>query len=335
MEGPQLIQRIRACERAGYVYVILLTAKSEKEDIVEGMNAGADDFLTKPFDRDELRVRLRAGERIIELETQLRASLDQLAQARAREAEIGGRIQQTLLLGEPPRSVAGLSVAALTVPSEKIDGDFYEFYDHGAHGLDVVVGDVMGKGVPAALLGAAIKSQLLRAFLLDSTTGNGGLPEPETIVRTVHREVTARFIGLEFFTTLNYTRFDPVRRCASFVDCGHTKTIHFHARTNACTTLESDNLPLGISEGEAYTQASTPFEPGDAFFFYSDGVTEARGPSSELFGEGRLLDVIAQYAAGPPAELIDAVRRAVVTFAGGERFGDDLTCVAVRVADLS
>src|SRR5262249_44455732 len=89
MDGLELIRRIRTRKHPGYVYAILLTSKSQKEDIVAGMEAGADDFLTKPFDRDELRVRLRAGQRVIELESALRASLEDLAQARKREGEIG------------------------------------------------------------------------------------------------------------------------------------------------------------------------------------------------------------------------------------------------------
>ncbi|HEX6986973.1 MAG TPA: response regulator [Planctomycetaceae bacterium] len=75
LDGPELIRRIRACPRQGYVYTLLVTAKNQKEDLVEGMEAGADDFVTKPFDRDELRVRLRAGERIVRLEQTLAARL--------------------------------------------------------------------------------------------------------------------------------------------------------------------------------------------------------------------------------------------------------------------
>ncbi len=78
MDGVELVRRIRASEPSGYVYIILLTARAQKEDIVEGMEAGADDFVTKPFDRDELRVRLRAGQRIIELEAALLASLTEV-----------------------------------------------------------------------------------------------------------------------------------------------------------------------------------------------------------------------------------------------------------------
>src|SRR5204863_5980170 len=82
-DGVELIRRIRASQRAGYVYTILLTARSEKEDIVRGMEAGADDFVTKPFDRDELRVRLRAGERIIQLEHTLAEQNQALREAQA------------------------------------------------------------------------------------------------------------------------------------------------------------------------------------------------------------------------------------------------------------
>src|SRR5262245_29839766 len=124
LDGVELIRRIRASQRSSYVYTILLTSKAQKEDLVTGMEAGADDFVTKPFDRDELRVRLRAGQRVIELETALRASLEELAQARRREGEVGAKIQQTLLLGQPPRKLPGVQVAALTIPSQQIDGDF-------------------------------------------------------------------------------------------------------------------------------------------------------------------------------------------------------------------
>jgi sigma-B regulation protein RsbU (phosphoserine phosphatase) len=253
MDGLELIRRIRACHRPGYIYAILLTSRSHKEDLVEGMESGADDFLTKPFDRDELRVRLRAGQRVIELETALLHSLEDLAEARKREVEIGARIQQTLLLGQPPQS-PGIRVAALTIPSQQIDGDFYDFFSHQGRLLDVVVGDVMGKGVPAALLGAAIKSQFLHALRhLVAQVAGAKFPEPEDVVRMVHGGVTSQFIGLDFFATLCYARFDPSARRVDFVDCGHTKTIHFSPRTQTCEMLQGENVPLGQRAGALRT----------------------------------------------------------------------------------
>jgi sigma-B regulation protein RsbU (phosphoserine phosphatase) len=332
MDGLELIRYIRACRRPGYVYAILLTSRSHKEDLVEGMESGADDFLTKPFDRDELRVRLRAGQRVIELETALLNSLQDLAEARIREGEIGARIQQTLLLGQPPRNLPGIRVAALTIPSQQIDGDFYDFFSHHGRLLDVLVGDVMGKGVPAALLGAAIKSQFLHALRhLVSQAVGAKFPEPEEVVQMVHAAVTRQFIGLDFFATLCYARFDPSAHRIDFVDCGHTKTIQFKPRTRACEMLQGENVPLGVSEREVYQQISQPFEAGDLFFFYSDGLTEAQNETGEFFGTDRLVELITASAELQPEALLARVQAAAVEFAHAEAFADDLTCVAVRI----
>jgi phosphoserine phosphatase RsbU/P len=334
LDGVELIRRIRACRRPAYVYAILVTSKSQKEDIVEGMEAGADDFVTKPFDRDELRVRLRAGQRVIELETALRVSLEELAQARQREGEVGAKIQQTLLLGQPPHDLPGVRVAALTIPSQQIDGDFYDFYQHNNRCLDVVVGDVMGKGVPAALLGAAIKSYFLRALSsLIAPLDRGKLLEPEEIVTSVHVAVSRQFIGLESFATLCYARFNLEQCWVTLVDCGHTKTVHFHARTGTSETLHGGNTPLGLSEGEIYKQVFAPFEVGDIFFFYSDGVTEAQNEAGEFFGVDCLIELIQTHSGLTPGELIDKVRTAVVAFSHTEAFADDVTCVAVKIMD--
>jgi sigma-B regulation protein RsbU (phosphoserine phosphatase) len=334
LDGVELIRRIRAHQRPGYVYAVLVTSKSQKEDLVEGMEAGADDFITKPFDRDELRVRLRAGKRVIELETALLASLNELAEARQREVEVGAKIQQTLLLGQPPRNLPGVRVAALTVPSQQIDGDFYDFYKHSDSCLDVVVGDVMGKGVPAALLGAAIKSHFLHALnRLNAGVDRGRLPEPEEIVTSVHSDITRQFIGLESFATLCYARFDLEKRQVAVVDCGHTKTVHFRPHAGTCEMLQNAHAPLGVSEQEIYKQIAFPFAAGDLFVFYSDGVTEAQNEAGEFFGTDRLFELIKASSELPPEEMVDRVRLAVIAFSHAEAFADDVTCVAVKITD--
>jgi len=225
-------------------------------------------------------------------------------------------------------------VAALTIPSQQIDGDFYDFYQHNNRCLDVVVGDVMGKGVPAALLGAAIKSYFLRALSsLIVPLDHGKLLEPEEIVTSVHLNVSRQFIGLESFATLCYARFNLEQCWVTLVDCGHTKTVHFHARTGTSETLHGGNTPLGLSEGEIYKQVFAPFEVGDIFFFYSDGVTEAQNEAGEFFGVDCLIELIKTHSGLTPGELIDKVRAAVVAFSHTEAFADDVTCVAVKVTD--
>ncbi len=257
---------------------------------------------------------------------------EELARARQREAETGARIQQTLLLGQPPAHLPGVKVAALTIPSQQIDGDFYDFLSHHDLCFDVIVGDVMGKGVPAALLGAAIKSRILHALSrLMYASGRGELPKPEDIVNRVHAEITDQFMALQVFATLCYIRFDLENLCVSFVDCGHTKTIHFQSRIQQCRLLEGENMPLGCSAQEVYRQVSAPFELGDMFLLYSDGVTEAQNEAGEFFDIGRILELTHGHGGLTPETLIEKVRQAVVAHSGSTTFVDDLTCVAVKI----
>lgn len=333
MDGVDVCREVRKRANAPYVYLILLTSKDTKEDIVAGMEAGADDYLTKPFHSHELQVRLRAGQRILELESELLRSYEELAQAHRREGEIGAKIQQTLLLGQPPSALPAMQVAALTIPSRQIDGDFYDFFAHQDSCLDVIVGDVMGKGIAAALLGAAIKSQFLRALSHLPGRESGRLPEPEAIVSEVHTAVTGQFIGLEFFATLIYARFDSTQGQITFVDCGHTKTLRLRPGTGGCDVLEGINMPLGVSEKEIYRQMSASFVAGDVFCFYSDGVTEAHEPNGEQFGMERLMTVLTENGQAAPQELLAAIHRAVVAFTQSDKFADDLTCVVVKTGE--
>ena len=334
MDGAEICRKVRQRHNASYVYLILLTSKDRKEDVIAGLAAGADDYLIKPFDPQELHVRLRAGQRILDLQAELLTSLEKLAQAHQREVEIGAKIQQTLLLGQLPADIVGARVATLTVPSQWIDGDFYDFFPHTAQCFDIVVGDVMGKGVPAALLGAALKSSLLRALSRRFTSSApGSLPEPEEIVTLVHAQVIRQFISLGVFATLSYARFDLAQRRITLVDCGHTKTVHFRRRTGTCATLQGNNMPLGFSEQETYQQVAFSLAAGDTVMFYSDGITEARNAQGEFFGVQRLLEVIEAQPHSEPGHLLDAVRRAVIDFSGTEACADDLTCVVVMLDD--
>jgi phosphoserine phosphatase RsbU/P len=332
LDGVEICRRVRQRDAAPYTYLLLLTSKDRKEDLITGLEAGADDYLTKPFDPQELQVRLRTGQRILDLQTALLTSLDQLAHAHQREVEIGAKIQHTLLFGQLPHDVEGARAAALTIPSQQVDGDFYDFFQHGTHCFDVIVGDVMGKGVPAALLGAALKSSFPRALSrLLISSARSALPEPEEIVMLVQREVAKQFIDLGVFATLCYARLDLGQRRLTLVDCGHTKTIHFRRHTGDCAVLQGDNMPLGFSAQEIYQQVSFSIAVGDVLIFYSDGLTEARNGEGEFFGVERLMEIVQTHHHLEPAQLIDTIRKAVLDFCERATCTDDLTCVAVTV----
>jgi anti-sigma regulatory factor (Ser/Thr protein kinase) len=192
----------------------------------------------------------------------------------------------------------------------------------------------MGKGIPAALLGAATKSHFLQALSrLISLSEPDTLPEPKDIVTLAHSEVARQLIELESFVTVCYARLDLVNRRLDLVDCGHTTTIHFQASSGTCRLLQGENLPLGVSEREIFEQISVPVEPGDVLLFYSDGLTETRNAAGELFGIERLAECVRRFGYLEPRDLIERIRLEAVAFGSSERFGDDLTCVAVRIEE--
>ncbi|MDR3710157.1 MAG: SpoIIE family protein phosphatase [Capsulimonadaceae bacterium] len=341
LDGVEVCRRLRAQTGRPYVYVVVLTSRDTSQDLAQGAEAGADDYLVKPFDPPRLKMRVRAGLRILQLQAELMKSVEnykradaELEQARVREVETGARIQQTLLLGQPPPGLFGARIAAITSPSQMIDGDFYDFFVHNESCFDVIVGDVMGKGIPGALIGAAVKSHLQRALSQLIYSDRGSLPEPEDIIAVVHSDVTKELIKLETFATLCYARFDRAKMKLTLVDCGHTATIHWQPSKDATRLLQGDNVPLGFIETETYKQIEQSFEPGDLFFFYSDGVTEAMSSTGEMFGVDRLRELIRRGGLIEPHKLIERVRAAVVAFTQSETFADDLTCVAVKMDEV-
>jgi sigma-B regulation protein RsbU (phosphoserine phosphatase) len=272
---------------------------------------------------------------LFRVDQQRRLSERELAGAREREAEIGFRIQRTLLFQSPPRDLPWARIAALTIPSERIDGDFFDFLVHTDRCLDVILGDVMGKGVPAALLGAATKTRFLGALshLITTSKDRSVLPEPKEIVTLAHALVGKELVEVESFVTICYARFDLKQGCLSLVDCGHTRTIHFRRTTGSCEFISGDNLPFGFSEEEIFDQVVVQIAPGDVLFFYSDGLTEARSPQGEFFGVDRLVDLVQTHAGLDPEDLVDRVRSAAESFRRSTSFGDDLTCVAVKLLE--
>ncbi|MBX7219092.1 MAG: SpoIIE family protein phosphatase [Blastocatellia bacterium] len=248
------------------------------------------------------------------------------------EIEIGHTIQKTLLFSAPPANLSGVQVAARTLPSQMIDGDFYDFIVHNETCFDIVVGDVMGKGIPAALVGAATKDHFLRAHHeLVNSSAQPAVNGPAAVVAEVHQKVVPQLIQLERFVTIHYGQFDLQHKRFTFVDCGHTQTVHFHYRTGICDLLEGDNLPIGVTHTEQYHQFEVGFEPGDVFFFYSDGITEARNPEGNFFGATRLVKIIRESFQNTTSGLIDEIFKELQAFAQNQVFADDLTCVAVKI----
>lgn len=251
----------------------------------------------------------------------------ELAEARARELAVGLQIQRTLLTGRIPQRRASASLAMHSEPSAGIDGDFHDYREQGATGFDLVVGDVMGKGVPAALIGAGVKQELARV----ASCTQVDRPGPEVTVNLLNRELFGGLLELDSFVTLAYLRFEPERERITYVDAGHTKAIF--AGADGTRLLAGDNVPLGVLEQEHFRQHVTGWHPGDMVVLYSDGLTEAMNAQGEMFGVERLAQMVGELRAHrvPVAVVVQAVRKAIDLFTDGEPLRDDYTCLAVEL----
>jgi len=270
---------------------------------------------------------------LLDAEAAMRESAEAIAQAREVEVEIGARIQQTLLISSPPDSLPGVTISARSMASGDIAGDYLDFVRYDQDHFDLLVGDVMGKGVPAALLAAAAKSHFQRVIggLSLSLRKFDRLPEPEEIVSAAHTVMTPELAGVDSYITLSYARFDLEQRTLKLVDCGHPRPIHYRRKYHECVYLSGDNLPIGFLQTEQYRQVQYDFDPGDILLFYSDGVTEARAESGDLFGLDRLADVLKAHVDDSVDEIYEHIRNAVALFSETWQCADDLTCVIIRI----
>lgn len=332
MDGLQLVQRVRGSERGQYVYVIMLTARAEKHDIVAGMGAGADDFLAKPFHRDELNVRLRAGSRIARMTRKLAETNRRLL----RGLDAAGKIQQSYLPSATP-DIPGVEFAWVCQPCDQLGGDMLNVIQLDEHTIGLYVLDVSGHGVPASLLATSISRLLAPAHDVTSllfSRGDHGeerrVVEPDECARQLNQQFATSSTSGQFFT-LVYGLLDTRRREFRYTSAGHPPVIRVR-RDGRIELLEAFGLPLGVApESDDFHREVVQLDPGDRLFLYSNGLTNTADHSGELFGLQRFLGCLEGFAEAPLAEVTEGVLAALGSWHEGTHQSDDVSLLAVSV----
>jgi len=266
-------------------------------------------------------------------EAEIRKAQTELEEARKHEMEIGFEIQKQLLFGSPPKGIDGFDFGKFTRPSLGIDGDFFDFFAIDQSSFDFLFGDVMGKGIPAALVASGVRSHFQRAMsrLILANLERREIPQPEEIVTKVHSELTVPLVEVNRFVSLHYCRFDLRTQTLSLVNCGHTPVIHFKVSEGETYLHYPDCKPLGIDEFATYKQNKISFERGDFFLFFSDGITDAWNSEREHFGLERLQEFVKAGIEFGTQRLMSELQKGLEAFTGGNNFSDDLTCVGIRI----
>jgi phosphoserine phosphatase RsbU/P len=243
-----------------------------------------------------------------------------------KEVRFAQRVQAALLPTELPTRLKGVDVAARFAPALELGGDLYDFLAPEPHSLVVAVGDVSGKGVPAALY-SAFAGELVRS----RTFRRRYAPErfsPAGVLASVNTILHERQLE-EYYCTLCYASFDFKRRTMVLANSGLPYPIRCAGKSVA--QIELPGVPLGAFAGSTYEELTFDLAPGQVYVFCTDGVFEANDALGREFGVGRLLKVVDEMRHKPARDLVDAIFAAVQEFRGDTPPNDDMTAVALKI----
>ncbi|MGB8656184.1 MAG: GAF domain-containing protein [Candidatus Zixiibacteriota bacterium] len=235
------------------------------------------------------------------------------------ELSIAQRIQQSFLPREKPQ-LAGFDVSGVNIPSEEVGGDYYDFIPIIEHQLGITIGDVSGKGIPAALIMASF-----RASLIAEIRNNYAIRSIMFKVNNLLYESTAS----DIYVTAVYGVLDIKNRIFTFSNAGHNAPILRHA-DGRMEYLTEGGIALGMFENSKYEERALGINPGDVMVFYTDGVTEAKNEKDEEFGTKRLKRVINDSHRASAAQIQENIYSAVKDFTATLPRGDDLTVIVIK-----
>lgn len=237
-----------------------------------------------------------------------------------RELELGRQIQADMQ-PRAPLQVGLTEVKGVSVPAREVGGDFFNYFQLDSGLVALLVGDVSGKGVGAALLMANIQASLRTRFALGQ-----GL---SAIAEAIDRDIEANSPG-PVYATLFIAIFDPATRMMRYVNAGHNPQFVLRA-DRPLEMLSSTGLPVGMLAGHGYSEREVQLAPGDLLFFYTDGCVEMENETGDMFGSDRLESLVAAAARGSAEEVLTTVEGAIAAFRGGRDLFDDATMMAVTV----
>ncbi|TDQ54157.1 PP2C family protein-serine/threonine phosphatase [Phaeovulum veldkampii] len=342
MSGLEFCRAFREMPRTGYGYFVLLSSKTEKDEVALGLQSGADDYLLKPVNGDELRARLAAGERILRMERELKeknrlvsstlAELQGLYDTLDRDLKEAWKLQQSLVR-ERFRSFGSADVSLLLRPTGHVGGDLVGFFPINARRIGLYGIDVSGHGITSALMTARLSGYLSGASpdqniaLIPAEAGGHDARPPAELAAYLNALVIEE-MRTESYFTLIYADVDLISGRVEMVQAGHPHPAVQRAGGRV-EYLGRGGFPIGLIENAEYESFATVLRPGDRLFLMSDGVTEAADARGALLGETGLGAIMAGSAQMPGPAFLEALMWDLITFSGGD-LTDDVSAVLLE-----
>jgi sigma-B regulation protein RsbU (phosphoserine phosphatase) len=316
IDGYEVCRRLRASPQTRELPVMFLSSLEEVQNKALGFEVGANDYLTKPFEILEVKARVRSL-------LKAKAYSDAVKEKTASELRIAREIQLGILPSDIASSTAGTGIEIETFlePAREVGGDLYEVLRTDDGRLVITIGDVSGKGIPAALF-MAVTMTLLRTMGLRYR-------EPDEIVFQVS-EALARQNSREMFVTLFCAVIDPASGLVTCASAGHPSLALVRPGSPPCLPIGPTGGLAGIERGLKVTRQSMDLLPGDTLILYTDGVTEAMNEADDLYDDERLLAHLAAEPGRTAAETVSGLVRSVRAFVGNREPSDDMAILAIR-----
>ena len=314
MDGFEVTRRIKTDMRLQTIPVLMLTGSDLSQHVVEGLGAGADDFVTKGSDTEVLLARLRALLRVKAYQDQLRRMNQQMT----RDLQIARRVQEALVPAGRFQSET-VEIRSAYIPSETLSGDFYDYFLTSGS-LFLFVADVSGHGLPAAILTSLLKSY-------------------------IHTEADPERSLAEFMTSLNEflysvslpTQFATAQlfrvngdRTLHYSNAAHPPFMLYRRSEGKTRAFEDPGNLLGAMPKMDFEERSLAVAPGDVLFVYTDGLTDRRNPAGEFYSIERIGSILEQHAGADVDSIYEAIYRDVTEFTATEDFKDDIAFVVAR-----
>ncbi len=351
--GFQVVEELKDIEETKNVPIILVTARGQTEDKVRGLDTGADDYITKPFDLREVTARVEAvlgRTRPIKYINPLMRAMGEGFSEKGLE-QLAGHLQaaaaiQKKLLPEQAPSIDGFDIATLLQSSTAVSGDFYDFIPLSETQIGIVLGDVKGSGIPAALLMVMIRTAL-RLLCHEEEA-------PASILKRIN-DLVVQDTEADLFATMIYGILDTTDSTFTYSNGGHCYPLHWTQDRNI-TGLKIGGMLIGAFKEATFTTSSCLLAPGDIIAFYTDGITEtgtqdstasegnqstATSPESDdrngdailtdtFYGGDRLAACISENASLSASALCEAIVEDLARFSGSTQTHDDRALIVIK-----
>ncbi|AJR08302.1 putative response regulator [Photobacterium gaetbulicola Gung47] len=336
MDGIELCSRVKSANYGRYLFFMLLSGKDDKESIVSGINAGADDFVVKDTHVDELEARIQAGFRTLALHNEITAKNEALDAAYAtmkKDLDSAGELLKRLLPTE--NTMSGVELSYESIPSAQIGGDMLGYMKLDEDHVAIYLLDVAGHGVSSALLSFSVQQSLSvnsgHSSIVKTTLDEPPyyrLNEPHEVLRRLNERYISNDQNLLYFTMV-YAVLNIKTGRMDFSIAGHPPLVWMHSRLGDAELVGQESFVIGAFDFVEYETLYIQLEPGDKVWMYSDGITEAE-KGDEMFSEEGFRKAVVEVNEQPTTLQTELLVNSVRKWQQAEQFDDDVSVLVVE-----